>query len=59
LKQLGLDGKTIDSFAKPNFSPGRTSTFDQQILTSTKQFQSSAVVGGRNTNIPTASILGR
>jgi len=32
-----LDGRTIDSFTKPNFSSGRTSNFDHQILTSTKQ----------------------
>ena len=42
LPQVWLDGSTIGSFAKPNFSPGRTSNFDHQILTSTKQFQSSA-----------------
>jgi len=59
LKQLGLDGSTIGSFAKPNFSPGRTSNFEQQQLTSTKQFYSASVPGRRNTNIPTASILGR
>jgi len=38
LKQLGLDGSTIGSFAKPNFSPGRTSNFEQQRLTSSNQF---------------------
>jgi hypothetical protein len=59
LRQLGLDGSTIGSFAKPNFSSGRTNNFELQILTSTKIFQSSAVPGGRNTNIPTASILDR
>jgi len=32
-----LDGSSIDSFAKPNFSLGRTSNFDLQFLTSTKQ----------------------
>jgi len=37
LPQVWLDGRSIDSFAKPNFSSGRTSYFDQQILTSTKQ----------------------
>jgi len=31
-----LDGRAIDSFTKPNFSSGRTSNFDHQILTSTK-----------------------
>jgi len=36
LKQLGLDGSTIGSFAKPNFSPGRTNNFEQRILISTK-----------------------
>ena len=40
---MWLDGRTIDSFTKPNFCPGRTSNFNHQILTSTKQFQSSAV----------------
>jgi len=59
LKQLGLDGSAIGNFAKPNFSPGRTSNFEQQLLMSSKQFQSSAVPGGQNSNIPTASILGR
>ena len=34
---MRLDGRAIGSFAKPNFCPGRTSNFDQQILTSTKQ----------------------
>lgn len=38
LPQVWLDGSSIDSFAKPNFSPGWTSNFDHQILTSTKQF---------------------
>jgi len=37
LPQVWLDGRTIGSFAKPNFSPGRTSNFELQILTSTKQ----------------------
>jgi len=32
-----LDGSSIGSFAKPNFNPGRTSNFELQILTSTKQ----------------------
>jgi len=32
-----LDGSTIGGFTKPNFSPGRTSNFDLQFLTSTKQ----------------------
>jgi hypothetical protein len=36
LKQLGLDESTIGCFAEPNFSPGRTSNFEQQLLTSTK-----------------------
>lgn len=36
LKQLGLAGSAIGSFAKPNFSPGKTSNFEQQRLTSTK-----------------------
>jgi len=38
LKQLGLDGSTIGVFAKPNFSSSRTSNFEPQFLTSTKQF---------------------
>jgi len=37
LPQVWLDGRAIDSFAKPNFSPGRTSNYQHQILTSTKQ----------------------
>jgi len=37
LPQVWLDGRTIDSFTKPYFCPGRTSNFDQQILTSSKQ----------------------
>jgi len=37
LPQVWLDGSSIGSFAKPNFSSGRTSNFDHQILTSTKQ----------------------
>jgi hypothetical protein len=37
LPQVWLDGSSIGSFAKPNFSPGRTSNFDLQFLTSTKQ----------------------
>jgi len=32
-----LDGRTIGGYTKPNFSPGRTSNFELQILTSTKQ----------------------
>jgi len=32
-----LDGSPIGGFAKPNFSSGRTSNFELQILTSTKQ----------------------
>jgi 2-iminobutanoate/2-iminopropanoate deaminase len=36
LQQLGLDGRTISSFLKPNFSPGRTSNFQLLLLTSTK-----------------------
>ena len=35
---MWLDGSTIGSFAKPNFSPGRTSNSDHQILTSTNNF---------------------
>jgi hypothetical protein len=38
-----LDGSSIGGFAKPNFSPGWTSNFEQQISTSTKQFYSAAV----------------
>lgn len=34
---MWLDERTIGGFTKPNFSSGRTSNFDQQILTSTKQ----------------------
>lgn len=34
---MWLDGSSISSFAKPNFSSGRTSNFELQILTSTKQ----------------------
>jgi len=37
LAKVWLDGSTIGGFAKPNFSPGRTSNFQHQILTSTKQ----------------------
>jgi hypothetical protein len=36
LPQVWLDGRTIGSFTKPNFSSGRTSNFDFQFLTSTK-----------------------
>jgi hypothetical protein len=36
LLQVWLDGRTIGGFAKPNFSSGRTSNSDHQILTSTK-----------------------
>jgi len=51
-----LDGRKIGSFAKPNFSSGRTSNFELLNLNFDKQFQSSAVVGGRNTNpTPAAS----
>jgi hypothetical protein len=32
-----LDGSSISGFAKPIFSSGRTSNFELQILTSTKQ----------------------
>jgi len=32
-----LDGSSIGNFAKPSFSSGRTSNFELQILTSTKQ----------------------
>jgi len=38
LPQVWLDGRTIGSFAKPNFSSGRTSNFEHQILTSTNNF---------------------
>jgi hypothetical protein len=37
LPQVWLDGSSIGGFARPNFSPGRTSNFDHQFLTSTKQ----------------------
>jgi hypothetical protein len=37
LAKVWLDGRTIGGFAKPNFSSGRTSNFEHQILTSTKQ----------------------
>jgi len=37
LAKVWLDGSTIASFAKPNFSSGRTSNFDHHFLTSTKQ----------------------
>jgi len=37
LPQVWLDGSSIDSFTKPNFSSGWTSNFDQQFLISTKQ----------------------
>jgi hypothetical protein len=35
LAKVWLNGSTIGGFAKPNFSSGRTSNFEQQILTST------------------------
>jgi len=37
LPQVWLDESSIGSFAQPNFSSGRTSKFELQILTSTKQ----------------------
>jgi hypothetical protein len=37
LAKVWLDESTISSFTKPNFSSGRTSNFELQILTSTKQ----------------------
>jgi hypothetical protein len=37
LAKVWLDGITIDSLAKPNFSSGRTSYFQIQFLTSTQQ----------------------
>jgi len=56
LPQVWLDGSTIGSFAKPNFSSGRTSNFDLQILTSTKQFLIISGTSRRNTNpTPAAS----
>jgi len=33
---VGLDGSTIDTFAKPGSGSGWTSNFQLQILTSTK-----------------------
>jgi len=37
LPQVWLDGRSISSFAKPNFSSGWTNNFELQFLTSTKQ----------------------
>jgi Protein of unknown function (DUF3997) len=37
LPQVWLDGSKIGGFAKPDFSPGWTSNYDHQFLTSTKQ----------------------
>ena len=54
LLQVGLDGSTISSKSLINFSSGGTSNAGHYILTSSKYFQSAAVVGGRNSNIPPA-----
>jgi len=37
LPEVWLDGRKINSFTKPNFSPGRTSNFEIQFLISIKQ----------------------
>jgi len=54
LAKWWLDGGTIGSFAKPVSGSGETNNHQLQILTSTKYFQSAAVVGGRNTNTTTS-----
>ncbi len=50
---------TMGGFSLLGFSSGRTSNAELYFLTSPKYFQSSAVVGGRNTISQPSPILGR
>jgi len=56
---VGLDGRTISSSAYPGGSSGGTNNGGHLILTSSKQFQSAAVPGGRNSNSPPSAIPAR
>jgi len=56
---VGLDGSTIGSSTYPGFSSGGTNNAEHLILTSSKQFQSAVVLGGRNTNSPPSAIPAR
>ena len=47
---MGLEGRPIGSSENPGFSSGGTNNADHLILTSSKQFQSAVVPGGRNSN---------
>jgi hypothetical protein len=61
LAKVWLDESTISSFTKPNFSSGRTSNFELQILTSTKQLnqQRLSADGILIPNLRQYSIVGR
>jgi len=59
LAKVWLDASTISNSKNPSSGSGRTNNFQHQILTSTKQFKSAAVVGGRNSNSKPSSILCR
>jgi len=56
---VGLDGSTISSSKNPSISSGGTNYAEHLILTSTKQFQSAAVPGGRIQNSPPSAIPDR
>jgi len=56
---VGQDGSTISTNKNPSFSSGGTNNADHLILTSSKQFQSAVVPGGRNSNPPPSAIPAR
>jgi len=56
---VGLEGSTIGSRNNPGFSSGGTNNAEHLILTSSKQFLSAVVPGGRNSNPPPSAIPAR
>jgi len=49
----------MSSSKNPGFSSGGTNNAGQLILTSSKQFQSAVIPGGRNSNPPPSAIPAR
>jgi len=56
---VGQDGSKISGGKKLIFSSGGTNNAVHLILTSSKQFQSAVVPGGRNSNSPPSAIPAR
>jgi len=56
---VGLEGRTIGGSKNSGFSSGGTNNAEHLILTSSKQFQSAVVPGGRNSNPPPSAIPAR